>query len=142
MAKKFPVAYIAEPLVKYRVHPEALHKNVDPYLAERVFLLIVEEIFNDPDTASYFQPWRGQIYSHYYEKIAGYAYGQDMRLTRRYLRRAFKACPPITLSGMGLSMTYLYLKTFIPNRLRISLHRLRRRFFRPKRLMEGKSCPL
>lgn len=141
MAKKFPVAYIAEPLVKYRVHPEALHKNVDPYLAERVFLLIAEEIFNDPDTASYFQPWKDQVYSHYYQKIASYAYGRDMKLARRYLRRAVKTHPQMMLTGTGISMAYLYAKTFLPTKPRIFLYILKRRFSTPKRLMGGKSCP-
>jgi glycosyltransferase involved in cell wall biosynthesis len=141
LAKRFPVAYIAEPLVKYRVHPGSLHKNVDPRLAERVFLQIVQEIFDDRELASYLQPWRNQVWSHYYQKIAGYAHGgQDMKLARHYMRRAVKVYPRLIFSSNCISLVYLYAKSFLPRRLWLTLRTLKRRFIAPKRPMEGKTC--
>jgi hypothetical protein len=128
LAKRFPVAYIAQPLVKVRIHPSGLHRNVDPRLAERAYLLIIKEVFDDPDLAPYFKPWKSLAYSSFYRRIGDYAYGKDMRLTRHYLREAVRVYPQIMLRADGISVAYLYAKSFLPNKLRQTLGDLKWHF--------------
>lgn len=141
MAKKYPVAYIAEPLVKYRVHSGSLQRNIDHKLAEWVFLQILQELFSDPDIASYLQPWRNRVYSHYYLKIAGSAYGKDMKKFRCYMQRAFKTYPQLILSPRCIGLAYSCAKSFLPNGLRLALRNLNRRVINQGRPIEGETCP-
>jgi glycosyltransferase involved in cell wall biosynthesis len=136
LAKRYPVAYIAEPLVKYRVHPSQLHKSVNPKVAERAFLLMLQEVFEDPDLAPHLQPWKSQAYSHSYRRIARYAYGSDMRLARHYFRKALRVYPQIMLQRDGLFIAYKYATSLLPKRLRLALRDLKWRFLGSKRLRE------
>ena len=131
--KRYPAAYIAEPLVKYRVHPNQLHRHHTPRVAERAFLLILQEVFEDPDFASYLQPWKIQAYSHLYRRIASDAYGKDMRLARHYLRKAIRIYPQVILHRSGLSIAYIYATSLLPRRLWLALRDLKRHLSGPLR---------
>jgi glycosyltransferase involved in cell wall biosynthesis len=139
IAKKFPVAYLAEPLIKYRVHTDQLHKQVDPKVAEMANLLILQEVFDDPELAPDFESIKGQAYSHSYRRIAGYAGGKNMEMTRRYLRKAIKVYPQILLQNGGLLIIYKYIASLLPNKLRLALRESKSKIFfrsRLKRLRE------
>jgi len=128
LAKKYSAAYIAEPLAKNRRHLDSLSHNVDPKSAERAYLLILKEIFEDEDISPYFQPWRSKAYSNYYQLIAEFAYGKDMKLSRHYLGKALVAHPQSLLRREGLSTAYMYFKSMLPSKLRRSLHDLKSHF--------------
>ena len=133
LAKRYTVAYIAEPLVKYRVHPGSISRNVDPRSAERAYHLILKEIFEDAAISPYFNPWKNKAYSSYYRFIADYAYGKDMKLTRQYLGKALFVHPGSLLHKEGLSTTYMYAKSFLPSRLRLGLRDLKSHFLWPRK---------
>lgn len=117
LVKRFQVAFIAEPLVKHRLHRNQLHRNVPPKIAEKALLLILQEIYGEPGLALKFQPLKKRAYCHAYQKIAGYAYGQDMEMTRRYLKKALSIYPEISLQKDGLYIVYKYLTSFLPGKL-------------------------
>lgn len=125
LAKRYQVAYIAEPLIKYRMHGDQLHKQVDPKMLERSCFLILHEVFEDRKLAPQFEPLRRQAYSSSYQRIANSAYGNDMKLFRHYIRRAVKAYPQLIPHRSGLSITSKYLASFLPNRLWLGLRRLK-----------------
>jgi glycosyltransferase involved in cell wall biosynthesis len=125
LAKRYSAAYVAEPLMKWRMSPGSLSHNIDPKGAERAFLLILKEIFEDADINPYCKPWRNKAYATYYRFIAGYAYGKDMKLTRQYLGKALVVHPGSILHKDGLSTTYMYAKSFLPSRLMLILRDLK-----------------
>ncbi len=136
MAKRFPVAYIAEPLVNYRVHANQIHKQADPKMLERAFLLSLQEVFEDPDLAPHFQRWKSQAYSYSYRRIAGCAYDNDMGLARHYLRRALRVYPQVMFQRDGIFITYKYLASLLPNRLRLGLRNLKWHFLGSSRALK------
>jgi glycosyltransferase involved in cell wall biosynthesis len=136
LAKRWPVAYIAEPLVKYRLHHNQLHKRVDPRVAEKAFLLILHEVFEDPDVASHFQPLKKKAYSYSYRRISNYAYGYDMRSARYYLRKAVRAYPQMLLQRGGPSLVGRYIVSFLPHRLWVIARNVKRRLARSDSLEE------
>jgi glycosyltransferase involved in cell wall biosynthesis len=137
LAKRCTAAYIAEPLAKSRIHSASLSRNVDPRSAEKAFLLILKEIFGDVAISPYFQRWKRQTYSKYYQFIANYAYGKDMKLARQYLRKALIVYPQNLFHKEGLSIAYMYSKSFLPNMLRLSLKDSRSHFLRSKKHLLG-----
>lgn len=128
LSKNCSAAYIAEPLVKYRVHSNQLHRNVDHVVAEKVFLLILQEVFEDPNLAAFFQDCKRKAYCYSYRRIASYAYGKDMKLARNYLRRAIRAYPQILLGRPGLSIAYRYATSLLPRGLWLGLRGLKSHF--------------
>ena len=141
LAKRYAAAYIAQPLAKSRIHSESLSHNVDPRSAEKAFLLILKEIFEDTAIGPYFERYRSKAYSNYYRFIAEYAYGKDMNLTRLYLAKALVIYPRGLLHKEGFRTAYMYTKSFLPSRLRLSLRDLKSHFLRsPKQLAESTTC--
>lgn len=136
MAKRYQVAFIAKPLVKHRLHRNQIHRNVAPGIAEKALLLNLQEIFDDPDLAPRFNHIKGQAYCHAYRKIAGYAYGKDMEMARRYLRQALGVYPQILLQSGGLYITYKYIASFLPGKLKQDMRELKNHFTDPKRFRE------
>lgn len=115
-AKKFSIGYIAEPIVKYRLHLNQMHRRVDPKLAEVAFKLVLSEVYDDPNFAPHFQYLKRAAYSRNYRRIAGYGlyYGRDLKLARRYLRKAVMTYPEIMFSQDGLSIAYEYAVSLLP----------------------------
>lgn len=134
LAKRYEVAYIAEPLVKWRIHPNSLRLNVNPKVAEKVFLFILEEVFDDPDLAPQFESLKSQAYSSSYRKIAGYAYGKDMKMVRRYFRKAVSMYPRILFCSESPSIVYRYITSLFPDKVWLAIRNLKRHFMPSKRL--------
>lgn len=132
LAKRWPVAYIAEPLVRYRVHSSQLHRHVDPKVVERAILLILSEVFDDHEIVTHFQPLKRRAYSNSYFRIAAYAYGQDMEMSRHYLRKAVRTYPRVLLGGNGVSIVYIYARSLLPEKIWRFARDLKRRFSTPK----------
>ncbi len=128
LAKRYPAAYIAEPVEKYRVHPDSLSHGPTPESAEKAFSLIIREVFEDPDFATQLQPWKNQAYYNFYRRRAFFTYGRNMKLARRYVHQAFRAYPQILLRSEGIALTFVYAKSLLPDKLWLTLHSLRKCF--------------
>ena len=136
LCKRYPVAYIAEPLIKYRVHPEQTHKKVTYPVFEEAFSLILQEVFDDPAFSPEFQRLKKPAYSYTYRRVARYAYGKDMRVARNYMRKAFTVYPRIALQGEGLSLAYRYATSLLPDIMWQAADQLKKRFWDSKRVSE------
>ncbi len=139
VAKKFSLAYIAEPIVRYRLHDNQMHRHVDPKLAETAFHLVMDEIYGDPDFAPHFQHLKKAAYSRNYRRIADYGlyYGRDLSLARQYISKAVKVYPRIMLGRDGLTIAYDYATSLLPKRLYQALQGVKDRFQDPvKRLRD------
>ncbi len=129
LCKNHSVAYVAEPLVRYRVHPDQIHRRVDPKMAEKAFQLFLSEVFDDPILAGYLGCWRDLAYTHSYCRIAAYAYtGGDMPMARRYMTLALRTHPRIMLSRRGGRILYRYCASFLPHRVWSALREVKVRF--------------
>ena len=128
LAKAYPVAYISEPLAKYRRRSGFGRIYVKD--AERAWFLALQEVFDTPELQAYFRPWREKAYFNAYKSAAGYVYGygRDIKLTRHYLRKAIKIYPRSLLQREALPAAYLYARALIPNRLSLMLRNLKARF--------------
>jgi len=138
-AKKFSIGYIAEPIVKYRLHPHQMHRRVDPKLAETAFHLVLSEIYDDPEFAPHYQDVKSQAYARAYWRIAEYGFdnGRDLALARQYLRKAIKEYPRLMMGRDGLLISYEYLASLLPRGMWLALQRVKRRFQDPvKRLRD------
>ena len=139
VAKKFSLAYIAEPIVKYRLHGNQMHRHVDPKLAETAFLLVMDEIYGDPDFAPTFLHLKNAAYSRNYRRIAAYGlyYGRDLKLAREYITKSVKVYPRIMFGRDGLTIAYDYATSLLPGWLYKVLQRIKDRFQDPvKRLRD------
>jgi glycosyltransferase involved in cell wall biosynthesis len=65
VARRFKVAFVAEPLVNYRVHGAAAHLNVENM--EQGLLMFYEKAFTDPTIAR----WRRRAYGNFHKVMAG-----------------------------------------------------------------------
>lgn len=138
-AKKFSIGYIAEPIVKYRLHLNQMHRRVDPKLAEVAFKLVLNEVYGDPNFAPHFQYLKRAAYSRNYRRIADYGlyYGRDLKLARQYLGKAVRAYPEIMLSRDGLSIVYDYAVSLLPKGMWQTMQGLKNRVQNPvKRLRD------
>jgi len=141
LAKRYAAAYIAQPLAKHRIHSESLSHNVNPRSAEKAFLLILKEIFEDAAIGPHFERYRSKAYSNYYRFIAEYAYGKDMKVTRFYLGKALSVYPRGLLHKEGLRTAYMYAKSFLPGRLRLGLRDLKSHFLPSQnQIAEATTC--
>jgi glycosyltransferase involved in cell wall biosynthesis len=68
VARRFKVAFVAEPLVNYRVHGAAAHLNVENM--EQGLLMFYEKAFTDPTVAR----WRRHAYGNFHKVMAGSYY--------------------------------------------------------------------
>jgi glycosyltransferase involved in cell wall biosynthesis len=125
LAMRWPAAYIAEPLIKYRVRPGSLSREVSPEIAERAYLLILGEVFGNSDSI---KPWKSRVYCYCYRRIADVSYGKDMRQARHYWRRALRVYPQVLLQWDGLSIAYRYIVSLLPSRLWLALRNVKRFF--------------
>jgi glycosyltransferase involved in cell wall biosynthesis len=128
LAKRYAVAYIAEPLGKYRVHPQAMSAGRRVEEIERSNRRILEGIFNDAKVGPIFLPQRACIYSRFYLRLAGYAYGSgEMKTARSYLYKAPTAHLKGFLKGLWVPWIFRLAKTWIPLPLLAFARNLRRR---------------
>lgn len=128
IAKKCSVGYIAKPLSSILIHSGNTCRTPNPYQAERSYLAVLQEIFEDPELAKRFAHLKRKVYSHYYWIIAENAYRADMRMCRSYLIMAIRARPRVLFSERGFKCLHLYLKSFVPIAVGRILKRFKSRF--------------
>ena len=130
MAKICDVAYIGQPIAKLRRHSGCLSLNYNGRSAEKAYLAVLREIFQDPLLGCQFQPLRRMAQFNFYRIIALYSYGNDMKLSRRYLKKALSVYPRSLLEPKGLELIYIYVKSMPPAWARELLRKIRSRLLR------------
>jgi len=115
LAKRYHVAYIAEPLVRWRVHTSSLSAAPKLKEVEEGNRIVLESIFNDEELGPLFQPERANAYFKLYFRLADQAYGCGMMKTARtYIFKAVRTYPRESFRDLGISCTFLFAKTWIP----------------------------
>jgi len=115
LARKYPAAYIAEPLMKYRVHSGGLCAAPNLNEMETNNIIILESIFHDDELGPTFSHLRPIAYFHVYFVLAVDAYNCAMMKTaREYLCKALGVYPKLFLTGTGRAWFFLLIKSFVP----------------------------
>lgn len=115
LAKRYGVAYIAQPLAKYRVHPHGASATVTAEDFERSGSLVLESIFSDREIGPLFSSQRPSAYCRFYLRLAGHAYSQRrMGIARHYLFRAMKTDSRFLLKSHARVWISLLIKTWTP----------------------------
>ena len=115
LAKKYSVGYIAEPLAKFRLHTDSMSSTRKSKHTERSNTIILESIFNDPELKPTLSQMRPKAYFHLYRRLARHTYSQrDMGTSRKYLFKAIRTYPQALCRHSGLSLVFLFAKTWIP----------------------------
>jgi glycosyltransferase involved in cell wall biosynthesis len=110
LAKRYPVAYIAEPLAWRRKHGAAITARLDLDGQERSWLKILEGVEGPSD----FGLSRRSLAFYVYLALARQAYGPDMRTSRRYLLKAVAHGWPWPGGRGGLDAIVLFAKSLLP----------------------------
>jgi glycosyltransferase involved in cell wall biosynthesis len=130
MAKRYPVVYIAEPLIKYRVHSGSTSAAPRLKEMENYNRIVLESIFNDEELGPMFQRQRRNAYFELYYRLADQAYGSNMMKTARtYIFRSIRIHPRASLRGPGALCMFLFAKTWLPLPL-LSLYRRGKQYLR------------
>jgi hypothetical protein len=130
LAKKYKVAYIAEPLVKYRVHSSNMSGSRGLDEIEKSNGRVLEGVFNDTKLGTLLSHQRSKAYFHLNLRMASYAYGKrEMKAARRYLFRALKMYPKEFIKGLWLPWILQFAKTWLPLSV-LSLARKAKRYLR------------
>jgi glycosyltransferase involved in cell wall biosynthesis len=128
IAKKYAVAYIAEPVAKYRISSTSITNGRNPDEIEETNSRIFESVFNDPKIGALLSGERPKAYFHQYWVLANNAYGnREMNTARRYLFKALRLHPQGCLKGLGLPFILLYVKTCLPLPILGSARKLKHR---------------
>jgi glycosyltransferase involved in cell wall biosynthesis len=115
LAKRYAVACIAEPLVKYRIHPGSIGATRKLDEIEKKHCLILQGVFNDADVGPVLSSQRPKAYFHLYFRLADYAYGRgEMKTARKYLFRALKMHPKGFSRSLWLPWSFQFGKTWLP----------------------------
>lgn len=115
LAKRYAVAYIAEPAGKVRVHSNSITTTRDLGEFEKTNSRIFESVFNDPEVGHFFSYLRSKAYFRLYLRLASAACAKrEMKTARRYLSRALKMYPKGFLKGLWLPWILVFGKTWIP----------------------------
>ena len=114
MAKRYPAAHMAEPLVWRRKHGGAITAKLDLDRQELSWLKILE---GAREPSSYGMSQR-RLAFYAYLALAREAYGAGMPKTRRYLRKAFAHGWPWLGTRSGLDAIILLVKSLVPRPLR------------------------
>ncbi len=118
LAKKYAVAYIAEPIAKARQHPGRISVAREMDEEERTKIRILEGIFNDPELGPLLSHLKPKAYFRLHLRLARHAYGKgEMKSAREHLFRALKANPGDFLKSLWLPWIYQFAKTWIPLRV-------------------------
>ncbi len=107
------VAQVAEPLVSYRLHSTAMHRNLDVY--EHDMLLAFEHMFADP-AASMIHPLKDQSYFNLYMTLAASnLHARRIKKTAEFARKGARLFPaqaflyalgyPVRIARRRLQMT-------------------------------------
>jgi glycosyltransferase involved in cell wall biosynthesis len=127
LLRRYAVAYIAEPVMKYRVHSDTITSHRSLEEIERSRGAILEAIFNDTELSLVLSPQRPNAYFHLYFNLARDAYScRRMNTARYYLFRALKTYPKGFFKGMWLPWIFRFAKTWIPLPILAMWRKLRR----------------
>lgn len=130
LAKRYAVAYIAEPLVRYRCHSQNFSSTLNLQVVdwEKSKTRILEDIFGDAELGQLFSDLKRNAYSSIYLTLAGRAYDDgEMKLAREYLFRALKTNTKGFFKSMWLPWLYYFAKSWMPMRFLIFAHNIKRR---------------
>jgi hypothetical protein len=116
LAKRYAVAYIAEPIAKYRVHSQTISASREPEEIERTHRLILESVFSDAQVGPLLASQRATAYFNLNLGTATSAYynRRQPSTARHYLLKAVRAHPTGLLGSFGLQWVRLFAKTLIP----------------------------
>jgi len=115
LAKKYAVAYIAEPLVKYRIHPGSIGTARKLDEIEQSHRIIIEGVLNDGRVGTLLSSQQPSAYFHLYLRLANYAYGSnDKRIAREYLSKALQTYPGVFFKKQFLSWLSQFIRTELP----------------------------
>ena len=132
LAKEYAVAYIAEPLAKFRNHSQKFCWSRSLKEWEETNSFILESIFNDAELGPLFSHLRPNAYFCLYSGLAfRAARGRgDGKTARHYLRKALRVYPQIVFQRDGISILYAYkyATLLLPKGLWLALRNLKWRF--------------
>jgi glycosyltransferase involved in cell wall biosynthesis len=121
------VAYIAEPLVIYRVHSNSICRTHRLAEIENNNSLIFNKIMNDSELRDFLSYERLQVYLHMYLRLADYACGsREMQTARNYLLKALNANPGWFANRLWVPLITRFLMTWFPPVLLDAAHRIKR----------------
>ncbi|OGO23189.1 MAG: hypothetical protein A2144_11180 [Chloroflexi bacterium RBG_16_50_9] len=127
LARLHSVAYIAEPLIKYRVHIASISCGRRLAEMERSIRFLLERIFNDPELSLLFSSERPDAYLHMNLRLSDCAYGtRQMRISRRYLFQAAKVQPGWFFKRLWLPLIIRLCKTWLPLKALDLAHKAKR----------------
>ena len=113
LTRKYPIAYMAEPLAKYRIHPGRLTTARELDEREKTDSCILEGIFNDAELSPLLSSQQPEAYFHLYLRMAERAYGESkMKTARKYLIKALKIHPRGFYETLGLPWILLFATWF------------------------------
>jgi glycosyltransferase involved in cell wall biosynthesis len=122
-------AFIAEPLLKLRIHSQRMTSQLNMGQFEKNHKLIIDSVFDNPELSPLFVAERDKIYSHLYYFMAEVAYmKRDMKFLRGYIIKALKLYPQGMFSSTGLKWTSMFLITLTPQFI-VNLARITKHYF-------------
>ncbi len=128
LSSAFASAYIAEPLVRLRIHSQRMTLHLNLQQIERNHLSIIDWALAQPGPGLYLSAQRPKIYSHLNWFMADVSYmNRDKRSLRKYVIRALRLYPPGILSCRGLKWTSMALFTLAPRFVTTTASALRQR---------------
>jgi glycosyltransferase involved in cell wall biosynthesis len=130
LVKKYAVAYIAEPLVKYRYNSQQFSFTTKLKVAdwEKSKSRILQNIFNDAELGAIFSRLKPNAYFNLYFTLASRAYeGREMNIARDYLLKALKIRPKGFFKSLWLRWILWFIKTWIPLPILASARSIKRR---------------
>jgi glycosyltransferase involved in cell wall biosynthesis len=111
----FDSAYIAEPLIKLRVHTNRMTGQLAIETFENNHKMIIDSVFNNPELGLLFSAERNKIYSYLYLFMAEVAYmRRAMKELRSYVIKAIKLYPRLALTRTGFKWMSLFTLTLAP----------------------------
>lgn len=118
LAKRYAVAYIAEPLVKYCVHSGSILTGRKLDELKKSHSVIFEGVFNDAALGPLLSSERPKTYFHLHLHLANKAYGTgEMKTAREHLFKALKIYPKGFFKGLWLPWIFQFVKTWLPLRV-------------------------
>lgn len=128
VAKLGSVAYLAEPVVAYRVHEQSITARYNPEPWLRMHFDILERAFVDPEVGRRYGHLRPAIEVGLYWRAASLAYAAgDMAAARRYALRCVAAARPADLETLLVNLS-LIARTLVPQLIRRPIRRAHRQF--------------
>lgn len=134
LARRYSVAYIAEPLAKFRAHYESFSAKRSLSEWETTNSSIFESVFNDTDLGPLFSRLKPATYVRLYLAFADRAlFREERRIALSYLVKALRVYPQSLVKDFALSWIFILAKTLFPQPI-LSVGRKIRRSLRGSRL--------